>query len=1469
MVSNKSPIRWRFNWPAWLLLVVVPVIGGVGLSWLHDRQLERIADRIRQRAERCEQEAASAHDRKDRTALTEALAGVVRNYDLYLRYRPTDGEVAIRLALAVSEQAENSPSHAQLQLNAYRVLSRTLARFPENRELLRAFGKVAMRLGRWSEALSAWSQLRQIEPDSAEALLNVARCQVARAQPLEAIKTLRDCLTRHPDALEAYTLLARCYRDEMVRDYESARQVMDELVAKNPDSAAAYARRAAFWLWVAQTTANPQEASDALSMAKHDAHVAMSKDSLNVEALLIESELVLRENRLAQAHELLQKAAAIAPDDERVWSGLVKWARLAGDVATQEKYLQRLAERNATFLPELVEVCLGKNPPDILGARSVIQQMQKAQFDAEALELWQLRVAVFEGRARESTRPLDELFRKFLDKNDSRAEIAGLTLVLAYTQSGASDAAGAVLGELRVRFPESSRVQLAWINWLLSQGMTEEAQEAITRLMQSGATSPWTAFPELQMAYFLATLNTRTGLKPQDPLWKQLDDLRRSLESSPALSPEQKTLLNARWLQAQGEVDQAVKLLEEAIQERASLTLWTALCELLGRSGRISDAIDRLSVAEKQFGPRPEILLAKVQLSQYAEKDQRNEILADVVSKAKGLRPSARQTVLRAVLRLALQSRDLDRSAEIARQLAVIDPNDTEIHRLLLEFAVARANWEDADRILEQIRRAEGGPGRVTAYGRAVIDVGRASQPSLSVAERERLLADARSQITMAGRYLPFWPDLIRLEARIAQLEGRWEAAIESLRSLEQRGLLGPQGREELARLLLLVGQTSEAERVLQSTAEQTGNNDLQRLKLQAEIWAQQGQFERVKQVLGPRIEESSDPLDWLWWAQLLSRSGNTDEADRAFERAKQLAPHVPQIILAQIIYLVRTNRNLEARKQLEELGAVLKKDAPSLRVLALGYEAVGDIQQAEQCFRRAMDEAPQDADLLLDWAGFSLRQGRLRECQAALERIVAASGNNLVVSEETLRNARRNLAQLLAKSADYRDFQRARSLLEENLKQAAQITDRCLLARVLANRPERTAKQEVADIYQKLLREGVILSAEDRFVYAQILAVLGRWPDARLQMAALFQQTPDPTPAQLAFFIREMLTHGSPGEEIQPYLEKLVARLGDDSPAVLELKTRLAVQSGNTKEIESRWRDMVSKAIDERKYDQAMQFAELAEKAGMTSLAGEVLEQVTSHYPVALMAKALFLSRQQKLEAALDCCEQALAHVPVERVVVCAVNCLRAAREQVKPDHLARVDAWFQRANVNSAGDKGVILAYTSFLNLAGRYEELVPLYRRLLSDSRLSDLEKALLENNLAYVLGAQCDLPSREGSAQSENAAILREAEQLVEHAITVLGPIGSFLDTRAVVRMRQERLAEAISDARQAVLEEPSALTYFHLVEALWLAGDKATAVREFQRARDNYRLSEEALPPIERPRLRRLTAELKNLGLSLN
>jgi tetratricopeptide (TPR) repeat protein len=707
------------------------------------------------------------------------------------------------------------------------------------------------------------------------------------------------------------------------------------------------------------------------------------------------------------------------------------------------------------------------------------------------------------------------------------------------------------------------------------------------------------------------------------------------------------------------------------------------------------------------------------------------------------------------------------------------------------------------------------------------------------------------------------------LEARIAQLEGRWEAAIDALRSLEQRGLLGSQGREELARLLLLVGQRSEAERLLQTTPQQAGNINLQRLKLQAEIWAQQGEFDRVKQVLGPIIEKSSDALDWLWWAQLLSSSRYTEEADQAFEKAQQLAPHAPQIALAQIIYLARTARDSEARKRLEKLADSLKKDAPSLRVLALGYEAVGDIRQAEQCFRQAMAEAPRDADLLLDWAGFALRHGEIRQCQVALERIIAASANNLVVSEETLRNARRNLAQLLAKSADYRDFVRGRSLLEANLKQASQVSDRCLLARILANRPERTAKQEAADMYQRLLREGVILSAEDRFVYAQILAALGRWPDARLQMAALFQQTSEPTPTQLAFFIREMLAHESPGEEIRPYLEKLEAQLGSDSPVVLELKMRLAVQAGNTKDIEARWRTLVSKAIEDRKYDQVIQLAEMAERAGMTSLTSEALEQVATTYPEALIAKALFLARQKQLDAALDCCQQALAHVPIGRVVVCAVNCLRTARELVTQGHLARVDAWFQQASVNFRADKGIVLAYTSFLNLSGRYEELIPLYRQLLTDSRLSDLEKALLENNLAYILSAQHDLPAKGEAPHSETEAVLREAEQLVEHAITVLGPIGSFLDTRAVVRMRQGRLAEAISDARQAVLEEPSPLNYFHLVECLWFSGDKATALREFQRGRANYHLSEESLPPIERPRLRRLVAELKELGLSLN
>jgi len=206
--------------------------------------------------------------------------------------------------------------------------------------------------------------------------------------------------------------------------------------------------------------------------------------------------------------------------------------------------------------------------------------------------------------------------------------------------------------------------------------------------------------------------------------------------------------------------------------------------------------------------------------------------------------------------------------------------------------------------------------------------------------------------------------------------------------------------------------------------------------------------------------------------------------------------------------------------------------------------------------------------------------------------------------------------------------------------------------------------------------------------------------------------------------------------------------------------------------------------------------------------------------------------------------------------VAATAMSIVRLNRTSIQEGDLQTVEGWLRKARESDPKNKRIAIDYASFLNLAGRYEEVEQAYRALLNRNDLSDMEKALIQNNLAYVLAAGSGKPSD----RAANAR-LREAEDLIDKAISVIGPIGSLLDTRSVVRMGLGKNREALDDAQQAVVEEPSPLSYFHLVQALIAVGDTPTALREWQRACQDLGLSPEAIPPIERARFGEVASQL--------
>jgi tetratricopeptide (TPR) repeat protein len=115
------------------------------------------------------------------------------------------------------------------------------------------------------------------------------------------------------------------------------------------------------------------------------------------------------------------------------------------------------------------------------------------------------------------------------------------------------------------------------------------------------------------------------------------------------------------------------------------------------------------------------------------------------------------------------------------------------------------------------------------------------------------------------------------------------------------------------------------------------------------------------------------------------SRSELTPDENAAFLEARQVRSE---------------GRPQDARPALERVVAAKPAFGGAWRELALACEALGDAARAEEAFRKALELATsgagQDPSLVLDYAGFLIRQSRVKEAVLLVDRAAAAQPENL-----------------------------------------------------------------------------------------------------------------------------------------------------------------------------------------------------------------------------------------------------------------------------------------------------------------------------------------------------------------------------------------------------------------------------------------------------------------------------------------
>jgi tetratricopeptide (TPR) repeat protein len=200
--------------------------------------------------------------------------------------------------------------------------------------------------------------------------------------------------------------------------------------------------------------------------------------------------------------------------------------------------------------------------------------------------------------------------------------------------------------------------------------------------------------------------------------------------------------------------------------------------------------------------------------------------------------------------------------------------------------------------------------------------------------------------------------------------------------------------------------------------------------------------------------------------------------------------------------------------------------------------------------------------------------------------------------------------------------------------------------------------------------------------------------------------------------------------------------------------------------------------------------------------------------------------------------------------VVQAGLETLRARSSEATPEQFEKVEKWLQLAMEEDADSLKLQLQQAELNELRGQSDEVISRYRQLLGKKDLSVVERAIVENNLAFVLG------------MSGSKANVEEALKLVNSSIEILGPSSDLLDTRAICYLKLGDNKRALEDLRAAVADVASPLKLMHLAMAEAKSGDKASASKTLERSR-KLGLDVNTLSPREKEHYHELARTLES------
>jgi tetratricopeptide (TPR) repeat protein len=1460
-----------------VILLVIIIVGGTGVFFIHYIQQYRNAGFFIEQADLAKQEVENAKKDKKPEEEAKALDKQMKNLGWFLSFRPHDLDRMEELGTLKADHVVDRITFDQ----AYYWLDKVVREDETRNKARRKLISLLMLGGRFNDSLEHVHYLLKESPDNPELLQLSGQCEAATREYEKAQKSFEKAIEYSPKQIDTYLQLANLLRKGLEKP-KDAYNCMQNLVKNNPDSAKAYIYLGIYWESI-DSKEEAKQATDKDIDPKEEAMKAAAKalelSPDDTDGLLLAARCAMALNKMDEARKYTEHNLEVHKDSPTIYTTLAEIIVHSGDKEKAIDILnQGLKETKDAAQILLFKANLLIDMKNLDEAKQTIKKLQATAIDKVRLDYLDARISFAQKDWAEAVRRFEKV-RSSLVYWPGLLKQADLSLGYCYGQLHNVDQQINAYQRVLATDPFFAPARQGLTDALLATGRVDEAvrEYAILIRQQKLPVSGLISFASL-----LIRQNMQRSANEQnwDQVGKVLDEAEKANPDS-----EKIPLLRIEILHARNRNDEAEKLLQKAHQkDPKQIEFWKAMVSLAALQKKWDQAEKILADFEKQMGDSTDLRLARCEYVLQRYDNKVGEYLTKLGENIDGFSDADRIRLWNGLLNAARRSGDTKLVKQYVDLLSQKDANNLEVHFLRLEQAANSQDLAALEEALKDVNKVEG-EGPLWLFGQARLLAVKAMKEN-----NPGLLDEALQNLAQARESRSSWARIPLFMGTIYDQQKKYDRALQYYQEAIDKGEHSPAAIRRTVQILFQKQDYKNAEKLLHQLDRLQVPFTPELTRLWVELLFQQGEFDLAVAKAHQAVSEKSDEYkEHLWLGQILGIAARrakmqnrgkefsdlAAEAEKSLRRAVELKGDAAETWVSLVGFLSSVDKASAAEEVINQArGKIPAEMAPI--ALAQCYEAVEKNDLAMEQYKLALAAKPNDPGVVRSVADFYQRIGKTVEAEALLRLVIDGKVKG---DDANLFWARRQLALITAAKGGILNMEAARILIEQNLAAAANSPDDMRIkARFLALDPRRSFKDEAINILTKMM-EGQQATPEDRFNLAVLYLATEKqlqshsptasktdaneskdnsaWINASKILRDLIVSQ-DSDPRYLAIYTNALLEHGDVSSA-ELYLNKLVkdfpraaativlqaqilARRNKFDDALELMKSfvdmKNAVPSDRSKRIR-----MMAEAMEEitermKKNPDQKTMAEHYIRTAET-----FYRQYVDEHPSQSMDLVMFCMRQDQTDDAVNILEQTWHNSDPITVAQVCMNIIQ--REKKSKEIVQRVEKVLTDARTKFEDHPGILLTLGDIRVTQGRYTEAENFYREILDKNP----GHAVAMNNLAVLL-----------TLQNKK---LNEALSLINKAIEISGRLASMLDTRACVYIAQGTAGKAIKDMEEAVADAATPVRLFHQAQALYLGNQKYAASSTMQQAL-KAGLTKEMLETPEIPayeKLKKLAQEL--------